>query len=568
MKKYTAIVLAGGNIEQEKAGFGFVSRALVEIHKRPMLDWMIDSLKSSPYIKDIIVMGPQELESLYSMRYVKTLIPGTFDAKQSIALAAFFQKTIGQSKNNDSFLVMRCDMPLLRTDDLNDMLKAFETSGSEFYVPCVELEDIDKTKRSLARYTFKLGKTQYVECGVYCIKSFNGLVANAKFLWELLLTQPQSGRVMSLFKVSSTDRDLIQLSTRLSKTYSVNFLIGSISAQSLALVTNNEYKLEIAKDILKNPWVNAGKKLALIFNPKSGRGRQFPVFIKRILGFPVRKETYGTKSAYVAKIASYLGSYGLDVTIIPTERAGHATELAKGCVEDGYNVVVACGGDGTINEVVNGIANTKVALGIIAMGTANVFALENNIPAEIKAACQLIALGNSKEIDLGKCNDRYFICMAGVGFDAQIIKEVESGLKKIFGALAYIMAGIKMLFTYRFRQVMVKIDDQPLPRRGYYAIICNGKRYAGNIIMAPHADMSDGYLDLCLARQKNILSIFNFLFGFNRGKIDKHFAIDYFQCKRIELMRKGRHPIHLDAELYSKVPATITVEHKALNFIV
>lgn len=568
MAKYTAIILSGGNAEQEKAGFGLSSRSLAEIHQRPMLDWMIDSLKDSQHIRDIIVIGPEELSSLYCMRYVKTFIPGSFDVRQGIAMAAFFQKIMSQSKKSDSYLIMRCDMPFIDVAELDKMIQCFEESGSDFYIPCVDIENISENKRALARYTFRLKNQQFVECGLYAIKSFDRLAANAKFLWELLLTQPQSGRLMSLFKVSANDTDLIQLSTRLSNTYSCDFLLDQLNVPSLALVTNNAYKLEIAADILKLPWANSGKKLALLFNPKSGRGRQFPDFLKKILGFPVRRERYSSKSAYIAKIASYLGAYGLDVTIVPTEHAGHATELARDCAEKKYDIVVACGGDGTINEVVNGIVGTETQLGIIAMGTANVFALENNIPAEIKAACQLIALGNIKKIDVAKCNDRYFICMAGVGFDAQIIKEIESGLKKIFGALSFILAGLKIIFTYRFRPVIVKIDDQPLPRKGYYAIICNGKRYAGNIIMAPHASLDDGYLDLCLARQKNILSIFNFLFGWNRGKIDKHFAIDYFQCKRIEVLRKGRHPIHLDAELYSKVPATITIEPKSLNLIV
>ncbi len=193
-------------------------------------------------------------------------------------------------------------------------------------------------------------------------------------------------------------------------------------------------------------------KILVILNGNAGKGHDMPVFIRRILRLP-EKETMSLDETH-NRIVAALKQSDIHPKIVRTEWARHATELTKEAANDGYDVVVAVGGDGTINEIVNGLVNTKTRLGIIPRGTANLLATEMDIPSNLEDACAVIAKNKPVHIDTATVNDHYFTIMAGIGFDAHVVKEVDSStVKNKWGAIAYPLIAIRELVRYPFRPV-------------------------------------------------------------------------------------------------------------------
>jgi YegS/Rv2252/BmrU family lipid kinase len=312
--------------------------------------------------------------------------------------------------------------------------------------------------------------------------------------------------------------------------------------------------------------MNNSSKAVLIYNPCAGRGMKLPPLLKKIVGIKHRKSENFSMKQNIDLIIEELKKYGMEVELSPTDGPGKATEIAENFSKKNCRIAIAVGGDGTINEVVNGLAGTETCLGVIPMGTANVFALQMGLHSDIEKACETIAKGNRKLIDLGKINNRYFTCMAGIGFDAHIVNEADKKLKKILGAMAYPATAIKELLFYKFNKISVKIDDERTSE-GYMALICNGKFYGGALKAAPHAELDDGLLDICIFKHKNPISVLSYLIGFKFGNIDKLNCIDYFQAKKIEIESNG-HSMHADAEYIGATPALIEVAPQTLKVAV
>jgi YegS/Rv2252/BmrU family lipid kinase len=311
------------------------------------------------------------------------------------------------------------------------------------------------------------------------------------------------------------------------------------------------------------------RKIKLIVNPKSGRGVKMPYPLEKILGFrPRAKNNNRNVEDYIAEIQKSLKALGLEIETSVTAYGGHGTEIARECAEQGYDLVIACGGDGTINEVINGLAESDTALAVIPLGTANVFAIEMGSPVKLEDICQMIAAGETRKIDLGLANDRYFACMLGVGYDAHILKMADSELKGRWGAMAYAIAGTRNLLKYRFRKIRYQLDDEEKIRKGRYLFVCNGKFYGGGMELAPDADPSDGLLDVCVLKKKGLINFIRYLYGIWRGKVKHAPGVKSFRCRKVSILKKGKHPVHVDAEYLGKTPVKIEVRPLALKVCV
>jgi len=306
------------------------------------------------------------------------------------------------------------------------------------------------------------------------------------------------------------------------------------------------------------------KNANVIINPISGRGKNKFSLIDLFLGINSERNHSMSSEDVANFVSSYLKENDINSKSCFTEGPGHAITLAKDAVAESVDLVVVIGGDGTINEVINGLATTNIPLGIIPMGTANVFSLEFNIPSNIEEACKKIVNGNCQKIDLGRVGKRYFGCMAGVGFDAFVIKKTDRVLKRVLGALSYILVAIKEFISYRFRPIILKIDDESKSRKGYFVIVGNTKYYGGQFFATPQADPLDGYLDVCIFRYKNIVSALVYIFNMKFGKIMSNLSTDYFKAKKISISKKGKHSIHVDGEYLCEAPVDIAIEPNAL----
>jgi diacylglycerol kinase (ATP) len=267
-----------------------------------------------------------------------------------------------------------------------------------------------------------------------------------------------------------------------------------------------------------------------------------------------------------------------DVEFKATTHAGAGRELAKAAVDEGFETVVAAGGDGTINEVLNGIGDAengfaRARLGVIPLGTINVFALEVGIPFDIAKAWKIIQTANERGIDLPtatfrigeKSVSRHFLQMAGAGWDARAVELVSWKLKKRIGRLAYIWAGFGALRPPK-SPVLVESDNEKA--EGDFALISNGRFYAGKFPFLFRADLSDGLLDVTVFPKFQWASLAGCLTNFILGRYFRPGIQPYFHANKVDVHSKAVTPLQLDGDLVGHLPATISVAPKALRVIV
>jgi YegS/Rv2252/BmrU family lipid kinase len=248
-------------------------------------------------------------------------------------------------------------------------------------------------------------------------------------------------------------------------------------------------------------------------------------------------------------------------TKLPLDAMRFAKQAAKR-----VPLVIAAGGDGTINEVINGLAKSGSVLGILPLGTENAFAREFGIPLDFRDALSFMLRKKPRVIDLGMAKKRYFLMMTGVGFDAQAASEVKPLLKRLIGRGSYHLTAVKTYLTHDSPMLSVWIDDQVLPRQGYFVVAGNIKYYGGNIRITPFARPDDGYLDVCIFKDKDIFNMLKYFLGVAyQGKHVEFSNIEYFRCKRARIVSDGKVLGHTDAEIIGTTPIDVKVVPKALR---
>ncbi len=288
-------------------------------------------------------------------------------------------------------------------------------------------------------------------------------------------------------------------------------------------------------------------KTKLIANPAAGQGRAeklLPPIIQRLKGM------------------------GYSVEIAYTSKEQNGIRLAKEAVEQKYELIIAGGGDGTLNEVINGVVGSSAIIGVIPLGTVNVFCQETGIGLDSLSACDVIEKGEIRKIDLGLAGSRYFVLCAGVGFDAHVISELEPQFKRIMGALAYPISGIKSLFSWKPTKMFIQIDNQPLKRKGFLVVIGNISSYAGpGISVTPLANLDDGWLDVCIFKKRSILDIIRYTLGVIFRQHTEFEDIEYFKAKEIKIEAERPVLVHTDCEVIGAVPMEFSIATKILPVI-
>ena len=312
----------------------------------------------------------------------------------------------------------------------------------------------------------------------------------------------------------------------------------------------------------------------LVINPLAGKTkRKMPPILKwtfrklknKLMGISKQKITAEEVEKEVKMICSK-EKIKLDIEFITHPH--HAMELAKSA-RNKYDIFIVAGGDGTVNEVIHGISNSKTTLAIIPFGSTNVLALELGIPFNVKKAAELIANGRKIKMDLGyaktKQEGRYFSMMLSVGFDASLIKQISSKFKKQWGSLAYPIAGVKHLFKYKWGNIYVKHKSDSV---GYFVIISNSKNYGGEYQIANKANVRDGLLDLVVINRKNLWEKIKILSSLLSGKLNKFQKGEYYQIKKAHIYSNHKMFVQVDGELIGTVPVNVKIAPKALNVMV
>jgi diacylglycerol kinase (ATP) len=281
-------------------------------------------------------------------------------------------------------------------------------------------------------------------------------------------------------------------------------------------------------------------KYKIIVNPTSGRGR-------------------GEQA--IPHIERMLGEHGLDFDFVRTERPWHAAELAREAAAAGYDVVVAAGGDGTANEVLNGLMQAKqsgadtCAMGILCVGRGNDFAYGAGIPVDLELGCRTLAQDHRRTMDVGLISGglypegRYFGNGVGIGFDAVVGFEAVK-MTWLTGFPSYIVAVLKTVFLY-YKAPLTKIeyDEQTITQRSLMVSIMNGQRMGGGFYMAPEGKHDDGTFDLCIAREVSRARIFGLIPHFLKGTQATQEPIRMCQARHVVVSAvEGVLPAHADGE--------------------
>jgi YegS/Rv2252/BmrU family lipid kinase len=248
-----------------------------------------------------------------------------------------------------------------------------------------------------------------------------------------------------------------------------------------------------------------------------------------------------------------------------TTGPGSARALAAGAAAQGYDTVVAAGGDGTINEVVNGLAGTDLALGVLPVGTMNVFATELGLPINLAQAWEVILRGHTREIDLAKANEQYFVQLAGVGLDAQIVKETSWAMKRNLGPLSYIVSAAQVA-SRKPPRLVVQCDGKTI--EGCFVLIGNGRFYGGPFTLFQQARVDDGLLDALVFQNLGYLDIIRYLGNILMGSHTDLPDVISCQARKIEVTSEEEVPVEVDGELAMQVPVTFGFSSRKLRVLV
>lgn len=234
-----------------------------------------------------------------------------------------------------------------------------------------------------------------------------------------------------------------------------------------------------------------------------------------------------------------------------TNSSEEARDLAARFAAEGEPVVVAAGGDGTLNAVVSGLAGSRTSLGVIPAGTMNVFARELGIPFDnLAKAFDVLERGHVREIDLFEANGAPFVQMAGVGFDAMVIEETTWESKKVLGPLAYLLAAVKVLGEKPPRMEVICSDGRRV--EGVAVLAGNGSLYGGQFRLFRKADNQDSMLDVLVFKESGYKQVLDSLKGLAQGGLDLAASTEYFQCGDFTVVADREVPVQVDGELLGR----------------
>lgn len=291
------------------------------------------------------------------------------------------------------------------------------------------------------------------------------------------------------------------------------------------------------------------KRARIIYNPTSGR----EVF---------RKE--------IPTVLEKLERAGYETSTHATSGAGDAMKEARRISEHEYDLVVVAGGDGTINEVVSGIAEApyKPTLGIIPAGTTNDFARALAIPRDIQKAVDMIIEHRVQALDIGKVNGKYFVNIAGGGWLTELTYDVPIKLKSAIGQLAYYIKGIEMLPSLHPVSVTIEYDDQVFTGEIMLFLVANTNSVGGFEKLAPNALVDDGYFDLLILKKTNLAEFLRLATAALRGAHLEDERIIYTQAKKIKVTPNEKMLLNIDGEYGGELPGEIINLKQHIPFIV
>ena len=254
----------------------------------------------------------------------------------------------------------------------------------------------------------------------------------------------------------------------------------------------------------------------------------------------------GGKGKMPALIKSKLDAERFDLEVVFTERPGHATLLAQDAAADGCDIVLAVGGDGTINEVGRALCGTDTALAILPCGSGNGLARHLHIPMNAEKALETLNNGVIDLVDYGTVNNHPFFCTCGVGFDAQVSYKFAN--EDTRGLVTYIKTTISEYFRYRAQHYRITIDGSTIEEKAFVIACCNAAQYGNNALVAPRASMQDGKIDLTVIHSFNLGESAQLSARLFTSNIDRDRHVSIYRGRDIIIERDDEDVMHIDGD--------------------
>lgn len=286
----------------------------------------------------------------------------------------------------------------------------------------------------------------------------------------------------------------------------------------------------------------APRRILAVFNPAAGRNR---------------------RSSF-DRILAFLKSAGCPVTGVETKHPGHAEAIAREAAAD-FDVIAVAGGDGTVNEIVNGMRGKSMALGVIPLGTANVLADEIGLSRKADVVARALAHGPIRPIHAGILNGRRFVMMASAGFDANVVNGVSPSLKKRLGTLAYVWQAAVRAFGEDQAGCEVTIDGVTYAAAS--VVVCNGRRYGGPFIAAPDASLSDGCFHVVLMPGRGWVNVARYGVALMLGRISRLSDVRVVVGRDVRVEGVPGRPVQADGDVVASLPVRIAIDPEPVRLV-
>lgn len=281
-------------------------------------------------------------------------------------------------------------------------------------------------------------------------------------------------------------------------------------------------------------------------------------------------EAKGTTERKIKQACLFLESKGYEVESLSTKQRGDAEIFARESVKKSPVFIIAAGGDGTFNEVANGIAGSKIPMAILPFGTTNVLSKELAVPEDVRGALEIAVTRTPKAVSLGKIDipgssfiPRHFILMAGIGYDGEAVFRINKTLKKFSGKGAYIYSGLRVLLGFRPSELAFDIDGKKY--YGYSAIVGKAARYGGNFTVTPDAHLADPALYVCLFHGGTGRDILRYVLGISVKKHLRFRDVKYLKAEKIEI--SGEAHVQIDGDYFGTTPVRIGIAKNIIRLI-
>lgn len=282
--------------------------------------------------------------------------------------------------------------------------------------------------------------------------------------------------------------------------------------------------------------------------------------------------------ARLEEAASRLREAGWETSLEVTEAKGHATELARQAAGNEWDAAVACGGDGTVNEVINGIVGTATALAVVPGGTANVWAKEVRLPRDPLRATEVILSAETRRVDLGlalgdpeggpDATKRYFLLMAGIGLDGHVLNAVPEEMKRRLGAATYVVSGLREALRYRSQPVSVRLDGEEMRLDLSWMLVGNTRSYGGVVNITRDALADDGLLDVCAIEGHGPRRVIACGLRILARRLNRAPGVVWRRVRSVELPPAPSFPVQVDGDYLGRTPMRFRVEPRALTVLV